>query len=207
MIHSGYMAMKSPSGEVKHLTPIIYKEKTGGGGGSGSALNDGVTSLTLTFEEDGELIEMSLPIIYKYFGDVDPGLDRLRLDMFDADATIPFFFILTMIGDEVDIPSLLNTFTDPSIFVDMYRRASKVYNVLIDVGDMSYFKLNSCHIYDRSDYPMFGENKIYIRYIVTDESCNLSKIITDIVFDKGTNKWGEWSQTVFDTASDKYLET
>lgn len=32
MIHSGYMAMKSPSGEVKHLTPIIYKEKTGGGG-------------------------------------------------------------------------------------------------------------------------------------------------------------------------------
>ena len=31
MIHSGYMAMKSPSGEVKHLTPIIYKEKIGGG--------------------------------------------------------------------------------------------------------------------------------------------------------------------------------
>jgi hypothetical protein len=166
-------------------------------GGSNSALNDGVTSLTLTFEEDGELIEMSLPIIYKYFGDVDPGLDRLRLDMFGADATVPFFYMLTMLADEVDIPSLLNTFTDPSIFVDMIKRASNVHSILMDAGDIQEYILKSCLIHDRSDYPIFGKNKVYVYWSFDLGGGDFYE--AKIEFDKDTDRWeNQWVKR-FDT--------
>lgn len=166
-------------------------------GGSSSALNDGVTSLTMTFEEDGELIEIAIPIIYKYFGDIDPAIDMIQVNMFGSDATIPFFFILTMIVDEVDIPSLLNTFTDSSIFVDMIKRASNVHSILMDAGDMQVYILKSCLIHDRSDYPMFGENRVYVEWSFDLGGGDFYEAM--IEFDKDTNRWeNQWVKR-FDT--------
>ncbi len=173
-------------------------------GGSSSALNDGVTSSTITFEEDGELIEIDMPIIYKYFGDIDPAIDTIQVNMFDLDVTIPFFFIFMIIDDETDIPSLLNTFTDPSIFVDMIKRASNVHSILIDAGDIQVYILKNCLVHDRSDYPMFGENRVYVEWSIDLGDGNFYK--AKIEFDKDSNRWeNQWVKR-FDISQFQFLQ-
>ena len=181
--------------EASVASMLVFSKETGGGG-SGSVLNDGVTSLTLISEEDGELMEMTFPIIYKYFGDVDPGLDRLGLDMFGVDATVPFFYMFLMPADEAaDIPSLLNAFTDPSIFVDMIKKASNIHSFLIDVGDIQEFTLKNCLVYDRSDYPDFGENKVYVKWSIDFGGGTFYEV--KIEFNKDIDRWeNQWVRRV-----------